>query len=83
MHLQITCLGWILAAVQPPCKQDSTAFTKSKSILMDNQKLMMMSVQDIKDLIKDVLHNKDFHPDGVYNNMHKIYIISYMISYST
>jgi hypothetical protein len=30
---------------------------------MDNQKLMMMSVQDIKDLIKDVLHNKDFHPD--------------------
>ena len=43
-----------------------------------------MSVQDIKDLIKDVLHNKDFHPDGVYDNMHKIlYIISYMISYST
>jgi hypothetical protein len=51
---------------------------------MDNQKLMMMSVQDIKDLIKDVLHNKDFHPDGVYDNMHKIlFIISYMISYST
>jgi hypothetical protein len=49
--------------LQPPSKQDSTAFTKSKSILMDNQKLMMMSVQDIKDLIKDVLHNKDFHPD--------------------
>ena len=50
---------------------------------MDNQKLMMMSVQDIKDLIKDVLHNKEFHPDGVDNNMHKIlYIISYMISYS-
>ena len=43
-----------------------------------------MSVQDIKDLIKDVLHNKDFHPDGVYDNMHKIsFIISYMISYST
>ena len=49
---------------------------------MDYPKLMMMSVQDIKDLTKDVLHNKDFHPDGVYNNMHKIYIISYMISYS-
>ena len=41
-----------------------------------------MSVQDIKDLIKNVLHNKDFHPDGADNNMHEIsYIISYMISY--
>ena len=51
---------------------------------MDNQKLMMMSVQDIKDLIKDVLHNKDFQPEGLYVNMHKILsIISYMISYST
>ena len=50
---------------------------------MDHQKLMMMmSVQDIKDLIKDVLHNKDFHTDGVDYNMHVIlYIISYMISY--
>jgi hypothetical protein len=49
---------------------------------MDYQKLKMMSVQDIKDLIKDVLHNKDFHPDRVDGNMHKmLYIISYMISY--
>jgi hypothetical protein len=70
--------------LQPPWKQDSTAFTKSKCILMDYQKLKMMSVQYIKDLIKDVLHNKDFYPDRVYNNMHKIlYIKSYMISYST
>ena len=68
--------------LQPPWKQDSTAFTKSKCILMDYQKLKMMSVQDIKDLIKDVLHNKDFHPDWVDDNMHEIlYIISYMISY--
>jgi hypothetical protein len=42
---------------------------------MDYQKLKMMSVQGIKDLIKDVLHNKDFHPDEI------LYIISYMISY--
>ena len=49
---------------------------------MDYQKLKMMSVQDIKDLIKDVLHNKDFHPDGVDDNMHEmLYITSYMISY--
>jgi hypothetical protein len=49
---------------------------------MDYQKLKMMSVQDIKDLIKDVLRNKDFHPDCVDDNMHEIlYITSYMISY--
>ena len=40
---------------------------------MDYQKLKMMSVQDMKDLIKDVLHNKDFHPDGVDDNMHENY----------
>ena len=68
--------------LQPPWKQDNTAFTKSKSILMDDQKLKMMSVQGFKDLIKDVLHNKDFYPDGVNNNMQEIlYTISYMISY--
>jgi hypothetical protein len=42
---------------------------------MDYQKLKMMSVQalqGIKDLIEDVLHNKDFHPDGVDDNMHEI-----------
>jgi hypothetical protein len=39
---------------------------------MDDQKLKMMSVQGIKDLIKDVLHNKDFYPDGVNNNMQEI-----------
>jgi hypothetical protein len=58
------CLGWILAS-------SIEAFTKSKHILMDYQKLMMMNVQDIKDLIKDVYHNKDFHPDSVDNNMHE------------
>jgi hypothetical protein len=38
----------------------------------------MMGVQDIKDLIKDVLHNKDFHPDGVDDNMHETLYIYYM-----
>jgi hypothetical protein len=41
---------------------------------MDYQKLKMMKVQGIKNLIKDVLHNKDFHPDGVNNNMHEIFL---------
>jgi hypothetical protein len=73
------CLGWILAASM---QTRQYSFHKSKSILMDDQKLKMMSVQSIKDLFKDVLHNKDFHPDGVDNNMHgMLYIISYMISY--
>ena len=44
----------------PPNEQDRTAFTKSESILMDYQKLKKMSAQDIKDLIQDVLHNKEF-----------------------
>jgi hypothetical protein len=76
------CLGWILAA--SPWKPDSKAFTKSKLILMDYQKLKMMSVQGIKDLIKDVLHTgkKDFHPDFINSNMHEIlYIKSYIILY--
>jgi hypothetical protein len=35
-------------------------------------KLKMMSVQDINNLIKDVLHNKDFDPDGVDENMQEM-----------
>ncbi len=53
-------------------EQDSIAFTESKHFLMDYQKLKMMSVLDIQDLIKDVLRNKDFHPDSVSDNMHEI-----------
>jgi hypothetical protein len=69
--------------LQPPWKQDSTAFTKSNLILMDYQKLKMMTVQDIKDLMKDVLRNKDFHSEGTNDNMHKIlYMISYYCNLS-
>jgi hypothetical protein len=38
---------------------------------MDYQKLKRMSAQDIKDLIKDVLHNKQFDPCDVDDNMHE------------
>ena len=38
---------------------------------MDHQKLKKMSAQDIQDLIQDVLHNKDFDPNNVDNNMHQ------------
>ena len=56
----------------PPREEDSTAFTKSERILMDYQKLKRMSAQDIKDLIEDVLHNKDFDSDDeVDHNMHE------------
>ena len=55
----------------PPREEDSTAFTKSGRILMDYQKLKRMSAQDIKDLIEDVLHNKDFDSDEVDHNMHE------------
>ena len=57
----------------PPNEQDRTvrtAFTKSKRILMDYQNLKKMSAQDIKDLIQDVLHNKEFDIDEVDHNMH-------------
>ena len=54
----------------PPNEQDSTAFTESEHILMDYQKLKKMSAQDIKDLIQDVLHNKEFDIDEVDHNMH-------------
>ena len=37
---------------------------------MDYQKLKKMSAQDIKDLIQDVLHNKEFDIDEVDHNMH-------------
>ena len=56
--------------MQPPIEEDRTAFTKSERILMDYQKLKKMSAQDIKDLIQDVLHNKEFDIDEVDHNMH-------------
>ena len=56
--------------MQPPNEEDRTAFTKSERILMDYQKLKKMSAQDIKDLIQDVLHNKEFDIDEVDHNMH-------------
>ena len=56
--------------MQPSSEQDRTAFTKSERILMDYQKLKKMSAQDIKDLIQDVLHNKEFDIDEVDHNMH-------------
>ena len=55
----------------PPREQDSTAFTKSERTLMDYRKLKKMSAQDIEDLIKDMLHNKEFDPDDVGDNMHE------------
>jgi thiosulfate reductase cytochrome b subunit len=80
MYLWITCLGWILAAsIMMQTRQHSF---HQKQEHPDGLPKTEDDVQDIKDLIKDVLHNKDFHSDRVYNNMHKIlYIISYMISY--
>ena len=57
--------------MQPPNEEDRTAFTKSERILMDYQKLKKMSAQDIKDLIQDVLHNKEFDIDEVDHNMHE------------
>ena len=50
----------------PPNEQDHTAFTKGQCILMDYQTLKKMSAQDIKDLIQDVLHNKEFDVDEVH-----------------
>ena len=49
----------------------SVPFTKSERILMDYQKLKRMSAQDIKDLIQEVLHNKDFDSDEVDHDMHE------------
>ena len=43
---------------------------------MDYQKLKKMSAQDIKDLIQDVLHNKEFDPDDVDHNMHEAHACS-------
>jgi hypothetical protein len=75
------CLGWILAASMER-RQYSFSLSPRARASRWTTKLKMMSVQGIKDLIKDVLHNKDFYPDGVDNNMHEmLYIISYMISY--
>ena len=55
----------------PPREEVRTAFTKSERILMDYQKLKRMSAQDIKDLIQEVLHNKDFDSDEVDHDMHE------------
>jgi hypothetical protein len=57
--------------VPPPREEVRTAFTKSERILMDYQKLKRMSAQDIKDLIQEVLHNKDFDSDEVDHDMHE------------
>jgi hypothetical protein len=40
-------------------------------LMLDYQKLKKMSAQDIKDLIQDVLHKKEFNSNEVDNNMHK------------
>ena len=55
----------------PPREEVRTAFTKSERILMEYQKLKRMSAQDIKDLIQEVLHNKDFDSDEVDHDMHE------------
>ncbi len=74
MYLRIICLGWILAASMQTRQYSFHQEQEHPGGLPQSwHKLKMMSVQDIKDLIKDVLHNKDFHPDGVDDNMHENY----------
>ena len=50
--------------------EDSRAFTRSERILLDHQKLKRMSAVDLRDLIRDVLHNPEFNASEVDHYMH-------------
>ena len=50
--------------------EDSRAFTRSERILLDHQKLKRMSAVDLRDLIRDVLHNPEFNASEVDHDMH-------------
>ena len=51
--------------------EDSRAFTRSERILLDHQKLKRMSAVDLRDLIRDVLHNPEFNAGEVDHDMHE------------
>ena len=51
--------------------EDGRAFTRSERILLDHQKLKRMSAVDLRDLIRDVLHNPEFNASEVDHNMHE------------
>jgi len=51
--------------------EDSRAFTRSERILLDHQKLKRMSAVDLRDLIRDVLHNPEFNASEVDHDMHE------------
>ena len=51
--------------------EDSRAFTRSERILLDHQKLKRMNAADLRDLIRDVLHNPEFNASEVDHDMHE------------
>ena len=51
--------------------EDGRAFTRSERILLDHQKLKRMSAVDLRDLIRDVLHNPEFNAGEVDHDMHE------------
>ena len=51
--------------------EDGRAFTRSERILLDHQKLKRMSAVDLRDLIRDVLHNPEFNASEVDHDMHE------------
>ena len=51
--------------------EDSRTFTRSERILLDHQKLKRMNAVDLRDLIRDVLHNPEFNASEVDHNMQK------------
>ena len=51
--------------------EDSRAFTRSERILLDHQNLKRMNAVDLRDLIRDVLHNPEFNASEVDHDMHE------------
>jgi len=51
--------------------EDGRAFTRSERILLDHQKLKRMNTVDLRDLIRDVLHNPEFNASEVDHDMHE------------
>ena len=51
--------------------ENSRAFTRSERILLDHQNLKRMNAVDLRDLIRDVLHNPEFNAGEVDHDMHE------------
>ena len=51
--------------------ENSRAFTRSERILLDHQNLKRMNAVDLRDLIRDVLHNPEFNASEVDHDMHE------------